>query len=158
MLRIVLAEESLLLRDGLAGLLEQAGHEVLAAVDDLDSLVVAGRELRPDIVVTGIPMPPRFIDEGIEGAVELRRWRRGQPVVILGPYVPTAEALFDSWADGGIGYLLKERLGRAPGLLSTVTRVAAGDWVLDPELARQLYTRPPTTFTRTSDRRRRRSA
>ena len=111
MLRIVLAEDALLLREGLAALLARFGHEVVAAAGDPDSMSAAVAEQAPDIVVTDVRMPPTFTDEGLRAAVALRHAHPGLPVLILSQYVATAYAaeLLESTNDGGIGYLLKDR-------------------------------------------------
>ncbi|MFF9867874.1 response regulator [Streptomyces sp. NPDC013953] len=142
-LRIVLAEDSVLLREGLIGLLARFGHEVVAAVGDADALrdAVGGHD--PDIVVTDVRMPPGFQDEGLRAAVALRAERPALPVLVLSQYVQRAYAaeLLDAGDGTGVGYLLKDRVGRVGEFLDALTRVAAGGTVVDPEVVRQLLRR-----------------
>ncbi|WP_329026674.1 response regulator transcription factor [Streptomyces sp. NBC_01423] len=139
-MRIVLAEDSVLLREGLVGLLERFGHRVVAGAGTADELIAAAAEHGPDIVVTDVRMPPGFSDEGLRAALELRSKQPGLPVLVLSQYVQRtyAEDLLDS-ADGrGVGYLLKERIGHIEEFVDALARVAAGDTVVDPEVVRQL--------------------
>lgn len=110
--RVVLAEDGVLLREGLAGLLGRFGFTVVAAVGDAPALLAAVREHRPDLVVTDIRMPPGFTDEGLRAAVELRRADPGLAVVALSQYVQHgyASELLDSGGGRGVGYLLKDRV------------------------------------------------
>src|SRR5882724_5062326 len=103
-LRIVLAEDAVLLREGLTSLLHRAGHDVVAAVGDAAALRVAARDERPDIVVTDVRMPPTFTDEGLRAALALRVDRPGQPVLVLSQYIAHAyaESLLASSASGGV--------------------------------------------------------
>ncbi|MEU2024309.1 response regulator transcription factor [Streptomyces sp. NPDC016469] len=139
-MRIVLAEDSVLLREGLVGLLERFGHQVVAGAGTAEELIAAVAEHGPDIVVTDVRMPPGFSDEGLRAALELRRKQPRLPVLVLSQYVQRAyaEDLLDS-ADGrGVGYLLKERIGHVEEFVDALARVAAGDTVVDPEVVRQL--------------------
>lgn len=139
-MRIVLAEDSVLLREGLVGLLERFGHQVVAGAGTADELIAAVAEQQPDIVVTDVRMPPGFSDEGLRAAIELRTRQPGLPILVLSQYVQRtyAEDLLDS-ADGtGVGYLLKERIGNVAEFIDALHRVAAGDTVVDPEVVRQL--------------------
>ncbi|GII96182.1 response regulator transcription factor [Sinosporangium siamense] len=156
MLRIVLAEDALLLREGLAALLARFGHEVVAAAGDPDSMSAAVAEQSPDIVVTDVRMPPTFTDEGLRAAVALRRAHPGLPVLILSQYVATAYAakLLESTNDGGIGYLLKDRILEVREFVDGVERVAAGGCVIDPEVVRLLLTRHHNPLTRLTPRER----
>ncbi|MFF2076040.1 response regulator [Kitasatospora sp. NPDC058162] len=142
MLRVVLAEDAVLLRAGLVELLGRVGHEVVAAVGDAGELARAVDTERPDIVITDVRMPPDFRDEGLKAAVELRSRHRGLPVLVLSQYVATAYAtqLFsnDSSTDGGLGYLLKDRVGEVTDFIDALERVAGGQTVLDPEVVRVL--------------------
>jgi DNA-binding NarL/FixJ family response regulator len=142
-LRIVLGEDAVLLREGLVGILAQGGHEVVAAVDDLPTLLAAAREHRPDVVVTDVRMPPGHTDEGMRAALTLRQERPGLPVVVLSQYIAHAyaERLLASSADGGVGYLLKDRVGQVSEFVTAVEQVAAGGCVIDPEVVRQLLAR-----------------
>ncbi|MGW8883205.1 response regulator transcription factor [Streptomyces sp. NPDC055749] len=140
MLRIVLAEDSVLLREGLVGLLERFGHQVVAGVGTADELTAAVDEHGPDIVVTDVRMPPGFSDEGLRAAVALRETRPQLPVLVLSQYVQRAyaEELLDSSDGTGVGYLLKERIGNVEEFVDALQRVAGGATVVDPEVVRQL--------------------
>ncbi|WSP57518.1 response regulator transcription factor [Streptomyces sp. NBC_01241] len=142
-LRVVLAEDSVLLREGLIGLLGRFGHEVVAAVGDADALVAAATEHGPDIVVTDVRMPPGFQDEGLHAAVRLRTDRPALPVLVLSQYVQRtyASELLDSGDGSGIGYLLKDRVGQVEEFQTALQDVAAGGTVVDPEVVRQLLRR-----------------
>ncbi|MFF0245778.1 response regulator [Streptosporangium sandarakinum] len=135
-MRVVLAEDSVLLREGLAGLLERFGHTVAAAVGDAPALTAAVAEHEPDIVVTDVRMPPGFTDEGLRAAFALRAVRPGLPVLILSQYVQ--QAYVAEIMGSGIGYLLKDRIGHVREFADAVERVAAGGTVVDPEVVRQL--------------------
>ncbi|MFD6278216.1 LuxR C-terminal-related transcriptional regulator [Streptomyces sp. NPDC060209] len=140
MLRIVLAEDSVLLREGLVGLLERFGHQVVAGVGTAGELTAAVAEHAPDIVVTDVRMPPGFSDEGLRAAVALRETRPRLPVLVLSQYVQRAyaEELLDSCDGTGVGYLLKERVGKVEEFVDALQRVADGGTVVDPEVVRQL--------------------
>ncbi|MFM9607802.1 response regulator [Streptomyces niveiscabiei] len=142
-LKVVLAEDSVLLRDGLGALLARFGHEVVAAVGDADGLLAAVREHAPDVVVTDVRMPPGFQDEGLRAAVLLRAERPGLPVLVLSQYVQHAYAadLLDSGDGAGVGYLLKDRVGQVEEFVAALTEVAGGGTVVDPEVVRQLLRR-----------------
>ncbi|MEU1616668.1 response regulator transcription factor [Streptomyces sp. NPDC005722] len=139
----MLAEDSVLLRDGLTGLLGRCGHEVVAAVGDADALVAAVAEHSPDVVVTDVRMPPGFQDEGLRAAVRMRRERPALPVLVLSQYVQRAYAaeLLDSGDGTGLGYLLKDRVGQVEEFVAALSEVAAGGTVVDPEVVRQLLRR-----------------
>ncbi|MFF2129522.1 LuxR C-terminal-related transcriptional regulator [Streptomyces olivochromogenes] len=142
MLRVVLAEDAVLLRAGLVELLTRSGHEVIAAVGDADALADAVDGDRPDIVITDVRMPPGFHDEGLKAALSLRLRHDRLPVLVLSQYVATAYAtqLLSGGGDGtgGLGYLLKDRVGEVSEFLDALTRVAAGQTVIDPEVVRVL--------------------
>lgn len=142
-LKIVLAEDGVLLREGLVGLLTCFGHEVAAAVGDADALRTAVADRAPDIVVTDVRMPPGFGDEGLRAAVELRAARPALPVLVLSQYVQRSYAadLLDSGDGSGVGYLLKDRVGHVEQFLDAVVTVAGGGTVVDPEVVRQLLRR-----------------
>ncbi|MFG1805075.1 response regulator [Streptomyces sp. NPDC049040] len=152
----MLAEDSVLLRDGLTGLLARFGHRVAAAVGDADALVEAVERHRPDIVLTDVRMPPGFQDEGLRAAVGLRAARPGLPVLVLSQYVQRAYAadLLDSGDGGGVGYLLKDRIGQVEEFVAAVEDVAAGGTVVDPEVVRQLLRRRRDPLERLTPRER----
>lgn len=137
MVRIVLAEDSVLLREGLVGLVERFGHQVLATVGTADELTAAVAEHDPDIVVTDVRMPPGFSDEGLRAALRLREKNPGLPVLVLSQYVQRAyaEELLDSSNGTHVGYLLKERVGHVEEFVDALQRVAAGATVVDPEVS-----------------------
>lgn len=144
-LRIVLAEDSVLLREGLVRLLEEAGHTVVAAVDNALDLVPAVLDHRPDVAVVDVRMPPTFTDDGLRAAVEARRVQPGLSVLVLSQYVEESYAR-DLLADGqgGVGYLLKDRIQDLDALQDALDRVAHGGSVIDPEVVAQLLGRRRT--------------
>ncbi|WP_406483254.1 response regulator [Streptomyces sp. NBC_01615] len=139
----MLAEDSVLLREGLVGLLARFGHEVVAAVGDAQALTEAVPEYAPDLVVTDVRMPPGFQDEGLRAALALRAADPRLPVLVLSQYVQRAYAaeLLDTGDGTGVGYLLKDRVGQVEQFAEAVERVAAGGTVVDPEVVRQLLRR-----------------
>ncbi|MFJ6501908.1 response regulator transcription factor [Streptomyces sp. NPDC091879] len=152
MLRVVLAEDGVLLREGLVGLLNRFGHEVVAAVGDAEALRDAVSAYAPDLVVTDVRMPPGFQDEGLRAALALRAADPRLPVLVLSQYVQRAYAadLLDTGDGTGVGYLLKDRVGQVEQFADAVERVAAGGTVVDPEVVRQLLRRrrdPLATLT-----------
>ncbi|MET8337950.1 response regulator transcription factor [Streptosporangium canum] len=151
-MRVVLAEDAVLLREGLVGLLERFGHTVAAAVGDAPSLIAAVEEHGPDIVVTDVRMPPGFTDEGLRAAFTLRAGRPGLPVLILSQYVQ--QAYVAELMDAGVGYLLKDRIGHVREFADALDRVAAGGTVVDPEVVRQLLTRRRDPLRRLTPRER----
>ncbi len=143
-MRIVLAEDAVLLREGLVHLLERFGHRVLASVGDGPALLAAAREHRPDLVITDVRMPPGQADEGLRTARLLQAEQPGLAVLVLSQYVEQTfadELLDDRRGSVGTGYLLKERIGDVEEFADAVTRVAAGATVVDPEVVRQLLAR-----------------
>jgi DNA-binding NarL/FixJ family response regulator len=137
--RIVIAEDTVILRDGLVRLLEERGHDVVAAVGDADGLVQSVDRHGPDVVVVDIRMPPTHTDEGLRAALTLRR--RDPPVAVLlfSQYVETryaAQLLAENPA--GVGYLLKDRVADVGDFVEALARVAAGGTALDPEVVSQL--------------------
>lgn len=139
-LRIVLAEDTALLRGGLETLLARFGHEVVAAVGDADALIRAADEFKPDLVLTDVRMPPDNADDGLRAAVAIREQRAGQPVLVLSQYIEQSyvEHLLESQRGGAVGYLLKDRVGEVRDFVAAVEDVAAGSTVIDPEVIRQL--------------------
>ena len=142
MLRVVVADDSVLLREGLVRLLTESGHDVVAAVGDGPSLVEAVERHTPDISVVDVRMPPSHTDEGLRAAVEARHRVPGSPVLVLSQYVELSYA-DDLLADrvGGVGYLLKDRVAAVAEFLDALQRVASGGMVLDPEVVSQLLVR-----------------
>ena len=146
-MRIVLAEDSILLREGLVGLLERVGHEVAHVTDNADELVRlvladGAHGKLPDLVITDVRMPPRLQNDGIDAAVELRRHHPALPVVLLSQYVADAYARdLLAGSSGGIGYLLKDRVGRVSDVMASLEVVAAGGTVIDPQIVRTLLDR-----------------
>ncbi|MGW6556958.1 response regulator [Streptomyces hydrogenans] len=142
-LRVVLAEDGVLLREGLIGLLSRFGHVVVAAVGDAEALRAEVAAHDPDVVLTDVRMPPGFRDEGLRAAVALRAERPGLPVLVLSQYVQRdyAADLLDSGDGTGVGYLLKDRIGQVEEFVDALARVAAGGTVVDPEVVRQLLRR-----------------
>ncbi|GAA1005705.1 DNA-binding response regulator [Acrocarpospora pleiomorpha] len=141
-MRVVLAEDSVLLREGLVWVLRSAGIEVVAAVADADGLLRAVDEHVPDLVVTDVRMPPSHTDEGLRAALVLRRQRPNMSILVLSQYVEEryATQLLSS-TTSGIGYLLKDRVADVPEFLDALRRVAAGGTALDPEVVAQLLLR-----------------
>lgn len=141
-MRVVIAEDLALLRDGLTRLLRDNGIDVVAAVSDGDSLVREVRAKQPDLAVVDIRLPPDFRDEGLRAALEARRLVPGTAVLVISQYVEPAyaeELLADR--GGGIGYLLKDRVIHVAEFLEAVRRVAAGGTALDPDVVAQLFSR-----------------
>jgi DNA-binding NarL/FixJ family response regulator len=138
-MRVVIAEDSALLREGLVRLLEDRGYEVAAAVGDAGSLLAAVAEHHPDVVVTDIRMPPTHTDEGLRAAAELRKLHPAVGVLVLSQYIETtyATALLAGNA-GGVGYMLKDRVADAAEFAGALERVAAGGTALDPEVVTKL--------------------
>jgi DNA-binding NarL/FixJ family response regulator len=137
--RVVLAEDSLLLREGLIRLLEEAGASVGAAVGDGITLVAAVREHRPDVAVVDVRMPPTFTDEGLRAALEIRRDVPATAVLVLSQYVEESYASDLLTGGGGVGYLLKDRVAKLADLSDALDRVVAGGTVLDPEVVSALF-------------------
>jgi DNA-binding NarL/FixJ family response regulator len=141
-LRVVIAEDSVLLREGLARLVEDAGWEVVAAVGDGPSLVEAVVKHHPDVSVVDVRMPPTQRDEGLRAAIEARRQVPGSPMLVLSQYVErqyASELLADG--AGGVGYLLKDRVADVREFIDALRRVASGGTALDPEVVAQLMVR-----------------
>ncbi|MGV0096209.1 LuxR C-terminal-related transcriptional regulator [Streptomyces californicus] len=141
-MRVVLAEDLFLLRDGLVRMLEAYGFEVVAAVETGPELARALAELEPDVAVVDVRLPPSHTDEGLQCALAARRARPGLPVLVLSQHVEqlyARELLADG--DGGVGYLLKDRVFDAEQFVDAVRRVAAGGTAMDPQVISQLLTR-----------------
>ncbi|WP_433268742.1 response regulator transcription factor [Micromonospora vinacea] len=142
--RVVLAEDEVLLREGLVALLTRFDFAVCAAVGSAPELLAAVRDHRPDLVLTDIRMPPGRRDDGLRAAVALRAERPDLPVVVLSQYVQTgyAAALLDSGDGQRVGYLLKDRVAEVTEFVDTLRRVAGGGTAIDPDVVRQLLHRP----------------
>jgi DNA-binding NarL/FixJ family response regulator len=141
-MRVVIAEDSVLLREGIARLLSDAGMEVVARVGDGPGLIAAIEAHRPEVSIVDVRMPPSFRDEGLRAAMDARRRVPGSPVLVLSQYVEEryATELIASGAEG-VGYLLKERVADVGDFVAAVRQVAGGGTVLDPEVVTQLVTR-----------------
>jgi DNA-binding NarL/FixJ family response regulator len=142
--RVVIAEDLALLRDGLARLLRDNGFEVVAEVDNADALVHAVLREQPELAIVDIRLPPTFRDEGLRAALELRRTAPGTAILVLSQYVEQAyasELLAQAGGAGGVGYLLKDRVLDVKDFLDAVERVGTGGTALDPEVVSQLLGR-----------------
>jgi DNA-binding NarL/FixJ family response regulator len=139
---VVVVEDLLLLRDGLIRLLSTNGLDVAAAVDTAPAFLEAVGTHQPDVAVVDVRLPPTFTDEGLRAAIEARRRRRGFPVLILSQYVEQlyARELLSDGA-GGVGYLLKDRVGDVRQFVDAVRRVADGGTAMDPEVISQILAR-----------------
>jgi DNA-binding NarL/FixJ family response regulator len=138
-MRVVIAEDAAVMREGLIGLLTDRGHQVCAAVADADALVAAVAEHRPDVAVVDIRMPPTHTDEGLRAALRLRRDHPGTGVLVFSQYIETRYAAQLLAGDAaGVGYLLKDRVADVAEFVDALTRVGTGGTALDPEVVRQL--------------------
>ncbi len=150
-LRVVVADDSVLLREGLVRVLVEAGHEVVGSFGDADSLLAEVATLDPDLAVLDVRMPPTFRDEGVRAAIRLRSLVPRTGILLLSQYVEVAYAqeLLGS-GTGGVGYLLKDRVASLEELVDAIDRIADGGTVLDPEVVAQLIGRrhdPLATLT-----------
>jgi DNA-binding NarL/FixJ family response regulator len=143
-MRIVIAEDSALLREGLIVLLERVGHEIVGTAADAPELLTAvdraiASQSPPDLVITDVRMPPSHTDDGLRAALDIRRRHPGVPVMVLSQYVADAYVhdLIED-ARGGVGYLLKDRVGKVASFLRSIETVADGGVVVDPEVVRHL--------------------
>ena len=142
MTRVVIADDAVLLRDGLARLLEEYGFSVVGAVANADDLLEVVGETAPDLCIVDVRMPPTFTDEGIKAALAIRAAHAGIAVVVLSHYVEeryAAELLAGDTA--GVGYLLKDRVVEVGEFVESVRRVVGGGSAIDPEVVRQILTR-----------------
>lgn len=150
-MRIVIADDSALLREGLHALLTEAGHDIVATVGDGPGLTTAALRHRPDVSIVDVRMPPTHTDEGLRAALEVRRVWPDAAVMVLSQYVEVS--YFDELAesgDGGLGYLLKDRVSEIDDFLAALETVAVGGSVVDPLVVRQLMRRrrdPIATLT-----------
>jgi DNA-binding NarL/FixJ family response regulator len=138
-MRVVIAEDAAVFREGLVRLLQDRGHQVCAAVADGDALLAAATKHRPDVAVVDIRMPPTHTDEGLRAALELRRQHPETGVLVFSQYIETryAARLLEGNASG-VGYLLKDRVADVAEFADALARVAAGGTALDPEVVSQL--------------------
>ena len=142
-MRIVIAEDSAVVRAGLAEILVDRGHDVVAAVGDAEALRAAVAEHHPDVTVVDVRMPPGYTDEGVRAAIAIRRDHPGTGVLVFSQYIETRYAadLLGATSGGsaaGVGYLLKDRVGDVEEFVEALSRVAAGGTALDPEVVTQL--------------------
>jgi DNA-binding NarL/FixJ family response regulator len=138
-LRIVIAEDAAIMRDGLSQILTHRGHDVVAAVADAASLQHAVGELLPDVAVIDVRMPPAHTDEGLRAACAIRRDHPAVGVLVFSQYIETdAAAELLTGPAGGVGYLLKDRVADVSDFIDAIARVAQGGTVLDPDVVRQL--------------------
>jgi DNA-binding NarL/FixJ family response regulator len=142
-LRVVIAEDAVLLREGLQRLLTEAGLDVAGTAGDATRLLALTGALRPDVVLTDIRMPPAQATEGLQAALQIRRQWPGTAVMVMSQYVET-EHLFELLADDprGVGYVLKERVADVAQFTGALRRVAAGESVIDPQVVSRLVARP----------------
>jgi DNA-binding NarL/FixJ family response regulator len=141
-MRVVIAEDAGVMREGLVRLLEDHGHEVCAAVADGDALLAAVAEHRPDVAVVDVRMPPTHTDEGLRAALEIRHHHPSTGVLVFSQYIETrytARLLAAAGGGtGGVGYLLKDRVADVADFIDALTRVAAGGTALDPDVVGHL--------------------
>jgi DNA-binding NarL/FixJ family response regulator len=140
--RIVIAEDTVLLREGVAGLLEDAGHAVVARVGDAETLLAVVAEHDPDLAIVDVRMPPTYEDEGMLAAVEIRKRHPATAVLVLSQHVESRHAVELVGSGGGFGYLLKDRILDVDEFLEAAERVCRGGSALDPEVVKQLLTPP----------------
>ena len=140
--KVIVAEDSALMRQALCRLLDDKGFDVVRAVDNLPDLLVAVKELEPDVVVTDIRMPPTGTDEGLRAAEEIHRDLPGVAVLVLSQFVESSHALKLMTSNPrGVGYLLKDRAGDIDDLVSTIKRLMRGESAVDPEIVAELLQR-----------------
>jgi DNA-binding NarL/FixJ family response regulator len=140
--RLVIAEDTALLREGLAGLLEDAGHTVLARVGDAETLLAVVAEHEPELAIVDVRMPPTYEDEGMRAAVEIRKLHPNTAVLVLSQHVESRYAVELVSSGGGFGYLLKDRILDVDEFFDAAERVCNGGSALDPEVVKQLLLPP----------------
>ncbi|MDN5559069.1 MAG: response regulator transcription factor, partial [Ruaniaceae bacterium] len=141
-MRILIVEDSVLLREGISRLLADAGHEVVAALPDATQVEVTVIETKPELAILDVRLPPSFTDEGVRAALRLRATHPDLAVLVLSQYVEERYATdLIATNTGGLGYLLKDRVADVEEFLESVTTVGSGGTVLDPEVVAQLLTR-----------------
>lgn len=142
-MRVILADDAVVIREGVARLLVEAGVDVVAQVGDADALRRVAREVPADVVVTDIRMPPDFTDDGLRAAEAIRAEHPDVAVLVLSQYVDVAYAVRLMQDEGGhVGYLLKDRVLEVPALVDALSRVAAGESVVEPSLVQELVGAP----------------
>jgi DNA-binding NarL/FixJ family response regulator len=153
--RVVIAEDLFLLREGLSSLLKEHGFEIAEAVDNGPALLTALLETQPDVAIVDVRLPPSYTDEGLRAALAAREERPGLPILILSAHVEQLYAR-ELLADrrGGVGYLLKDRVFTDEQFTDALRTVARGGTVMDPEVVAKLLTRRSNQVTRLSDRER----
>jgi len=144
-MRIVIAEDTVLLREGLAGLLEDAGHEVVGKAGDADALLALVAEHEPELAVVDVRMPPGYDDEGTRAAATIRKTHPETAVLVLSQHIETRHIVELVTAGGGFGYLLKDRVLDVDDFLDAARRVAAGGSALDPQIVATLIGAPRPT-------------
>jgi DNA-binding NarL/FixJ family response regulator len=140
--RIVIAEDTVLLREGLAGLLEDAGHEVVGKAGDAETLLMLVAEHEPDLAVVDVRMPPGYDDEGTRAAAQIRRAHPSTGVLVLSQHIETRHIVELVTDGGGFGYLLKDRVLDVDDFLDAARRVADGGSALDPQVVATLIGAP----------------
>lgn len=138
MLRVVVADDDVLLREGLASLLSRSGFEVVGQVGDASRLLELVREVAPDLVIVDIRMPPSHTTEGLDAAKEIRKERPGTGILVLSAHAEVDHAMELLASGGGIGYLLKARVSDVTEFIETLERIARGGSVVDPALVQEL--------------------
>lgn len=141
-MRILICEDSVLLREGIVRLLEHAGHEVVAALESAEGLLESIDTTRPELCILDVRLPPTYRDEGIKAALAIREVQRDLPILVLSQYVEERYASeLIATQTGALGYLLKDRVADVHEFLESVERIASGHSVLDPEVVAQLLSR-----------------
>ena len=154
-LRVVVADDSVLLREGLVRVLDEAGFEVVGSYGDGDSMLAALAGIAPDVVLLDVRMPPTYKDEGVRAAIRARAEMPKVGILLLSQYVEVAYAQeLLSGGSGGVGYLLKDRVASLAELKDAVERIAVGGTVLDPEVVAQLLGRRHDPLARLTPRER----
>ena len=153
-MRVVIAEDTVLLREGLAGLLEDAGHEVVGRAGDAEALLALVGEHAPDLAVVDVRMPPDYDDEGTRAAAEIRRSHPGTAVLVLSQHIETRHVVELVAAGGGFGYLLKDRVLDVDDFLDAARRVSEGGSALDPQVVATLIDAAEAPTARSTSSRR----
>jgi DNA-binding NarL/FixJ family response regulator len=141
-MRVVIAEDTVLLREGLAGLLGDAGHEIVGRAGDAETLLALVEEHAPDLAIVDVRMPPGYDDEGTRAAAEIRRSHPGTAVLVLSQHIETRHIVGLATAGGGFGYLLKDRVLDVDDFLDAARRVSEGGSALDPQVVATLIEAP----------------